>query len=114
MKNKENIDELLMNSAQRALDNQIPKTLISASIELKIWRKKWFGLFNGKIKKEIHWLCIFDQAASKDDFEFGTIAGTEIISDFDSEYGLNEMFEKIELNQKPRVLKNIAYSRNEK
>ncbi|WP_299006034.1 hypothetical protein [uncultured Tenacibaculum sp.] len=65
-----------------------------------------------KTKKEIQWLCIFDQTAT-DDIEFGRVAGTEIISDFNSEYGINEMFEKIDLDEKPRVLKNIIYSKPE-
>ncbi len=112
MGNINNIDDLLIISALRALDNKIPKSLISASIELKISRKKWMGIFNNNKTKEIQWLCIFDQTATETDFEFGSIAGTEIIADFSSEYRFTEMFKKIELNQKTRVLKNIVYSQN--
>ena len=105
------INETLIKSAERAMDNIIPDSLISASIELKVWKHKWLGIFVGKEKKEIQWLCVFDSWATEDDIEFGGIAGTEIISDFNSEYGLNEMFEKISSNEKPRVLKHIIYSR---
>lgn len=108
---EKNINEILISSAERALDNDIPETLLSASIELKIQKNKWLGIFNRKEKKEIQWLCIFDQTATDDDIEFGEIAGAEIIADFNSEFGINEIFEKIELNQKPRVLKNIVYQR---
>ena len=91
------IDNLLIKSAKRALGNLIPQSLISASVEMK--------------KKEIQWLCIFDQIATDDDIEFGSIAGTEIIADFTSEYGMNEMLEKLDPNAKVRTLKNIVYSK---
>lgn len=106
-------DKSLIESAKHALDNHIPKSLISASIELRTLKRKWFQVFDKKTKKEIQWLCIFDQTATEDDIEFGRVAGTEIISDFNSEYGINEMFKKIDLEEKPRVLKNIIYSKPE-
>jgi len=107
----ENIDKKLTNSAEQALDNEIPDSLLSASIELKICKDKWFGIFNKKAKKEIQWLCVFDKTATENDFEFGEIAGSEIIADFSSEFGINEMFEKNDLNQDSRVLKNVIYQR---
>jgi len=104
-------DKFLIESAKHALDNHIPKSLISASVELKTLKKKWFQVFDKKTKKEIQWLCVFNQTATEDDIEFGRIAGAEIISDFNSEYGINEMFEKIDSEDTPRVLRNIIYSK---
>ena len=105
------MNNFLIQSAKRALDNQIPKSLISASIELKIIHRKCLGLLKIGAKKEIQWLCVFDETATEDHIEFASIAGTEIIADFNNEYGINEMFEKINPNQKPRELKSLIYTR---
>ena len=94
------INEFLKSSAKRALEGNTPKSLRKASIELK--------------NKEVQWLCILDCSASEDDIEDCAVAGTEIIADFTWEYGINEMFEKVEPNEKPRALKNIVYQRFER
>jgi hypothetical protein len=95
----QNIDEMLIESAESALDNFIPKSLMSASIEIN--------------NKEIQWLCVFDLTATEEDIEFGSVAGTEIIADFSHEFGINEMLEKTESSIKVRCLKNLIYTRKD-
>ena len=99
MEFEKDIDEYLKKSAKKALKGNTPKTLRKASVEL--------------IDKEIQWLCVLDNSATEDDIEDCSIAGTEIIADFTWEYGINEVFEKIESNERPRSLKIAIYEKIE-
>ncbi|WP_067151938.1 hypothetical protein [Pseudotamlana agarivorans] len=94
------INEFLKSSAKRALRGNTPKSLRKASIELN--------------DKEVQWLCVLDLSATEDDVKNCAVAGTEIIADFTWEYGINQMFEKTQPNEKPRALKNIVYQRLER
>jgi hypothetical protein len=100
MSKRKDINDYLNSSAQRALGGNIPKSLRKASIEI--------------INKEVQWLCVFDYSANENDFEDCSIAGTEIIADFNCEYTINEIFEKSKPNEQPRTLGTVVYERKER
>ncbi|MCP5537300.1 MAG: hypothetical protein H7A51_13850 [Akkermansiaceae bacterium] len=60
---------ILKLSALRALWGHVSPTLRSASIE--------------RTGDTIKWRCVFDTGASEDDLELASMAGTEIIADYE-------------------------------
>ncbi len=90
---------LILNSL-KALHGEITPCLRSVSVELR--------------EKKIVWQCLFDSDATEDDFELLSSASAELIADYDSTYGLEEVIEYVPFPKKMDLLENLIYLRHEK
>ena len=86
-------------SAQRALWGHVPPCLRSASIQ--------------KFGDTIRWRCIFDAAATEDDFELARMAGTEIIADFPDPAKIEEEIVVTPFPNKRDDLEHVVFLRHE-
>lgn len=93
------IDVQLKLSAQRALWGNVTPPLRHASIELK--------------DNKIVWQCIYDGDAIEDDLELMSDSAAEILGDFSSDYGYEEIIVIRPFPEKIEYLKNLIYFRNE-
>ncbi|WP_445372306.1 hypothetical protein ACH518_06555 [Methylomonas sp. HW2-6] len=86
-------------SAQRSLWGNVPSTLRSASLEVS--------------DAAISFRCYFDKGASEDDYELLRCAGTEVISDYPSEYTIDEQFIFLPWPERMTHLKHLVFLRHE-
>lgn len=92
-------DIKLILSSIRALQGAITSSLRSVSVELR--------------EKKIIWQCLFDSDATEDDFELMSAACTEVIADYPSSYGLEEIIKYVPFPKDMKQLKNLIYLRYE-
>lgn len=98
MANTEKDIKLILSSV-RALQGNVTAPLRSASVEM--------------VGNTIRWKCEYDSDANGDDLELASIAAGEIIADFPSGTGLDEIIITTNYPEKTEPLKNLIYMRHE-
>jgi hypothetical protein len=97
LKTEEDIKLIL--SSLKALIGEITPSLRCVSVEEK--------------NKTILWKCVFDSNVTEDDFELLSAAATEVIADYPSPYGIEEIIIVIPCPQPTEPLKHVIYHRHE-